>query len=132
MRRIQQRTKPAGLLLTVLLLGAACGMVKNPFRDYSKKPFNSTEWRNADAIGRARMFHDLTDRHINGKSREEILNLLGEPDRKVSEDGREIWLYRVDFGHNSSMPYMPVTYDRKFGTFAGRLKDGKMGALSAE
>ena len=131
-RKISQLLKPAGLLVFALLLTAACGVVKNPFRDRSQKPFNSTEWRAGDAVARGRMFHDLFDRHINGRSKEEILMLLGEPDRKISEDGREIWLYRVEVGSNSSMPYMPITFDRQMGTFAGRLKDGKMSSLTAE
>jgi len=120
-------------LLLVIFLNAACGIVKNPLRDYSRKPFNSEEWLKGDAIERGRMILDLFEKSaMNGKPEDAVLKLLGEPDKKLNEGERVVWLYRVDLGENRDRPYFPVTFDRQRGTFTGRVKNGKMSYLTAE
>ena len=109
----------SGLVLAVLSFNAAC-VFKNPFRDYSQKPFNAKEWREGDTIERGRMITNMDDRiFVDGSRREDVLKLLGEPDEKELKGGREIWLYRIDFKYESSMKYLPVTFDPRLGTFIG-------------
>ncbi len=117
-------------LALLFLVGAGCGGVKNPFRDYSRKPFSSADWRAGDAVERGRMMHDLMDKFaVDAKHEAEVREILGEPDRKTSEDGRVIWLYRVDLGHNSALPYLPISFDPRSGAFVGRLRGGTMSLL---
>jgi hypothetical protein len=121
------------LLMAVLLFNAACGIVKDPLRSYSDKPFNSQEWLAGDAIERGRMMHSIyDDKIVDGKSQEVVRNLLGEPDKKDVVEGRDVWLYRVDNGHNSEMPYYSISFDKQMGTFVGRVKGGKISLLVAE
>lgn len=56
---------------------------------------------------------------VDGREKEDVLKLLGEPDKKETKNGREIWLYRIDFKYESSMKYLPVTFDPRIGTFIG-------------
>ncbi|MDQ3798954.1 MAG: hypothetical protein M3384_05855, partial [Acidobacteriota bacterium] len=120
------------LLAAIALSGSACssGLVKNPFRDYSEKPFTSAEWLAGDAVERGRMYNDLYgSRAVDGKSKEEINSLLGEPEKKISVEGREVWLYRVEHSHQTPMKYFPVSFDTKRGAFAGRVKSGTVSIL---
>jgi hypothetical protein len=126
------------LLAIVLMLNAACGSggagaVKNPLRDYSDKPFSPPEWLAGDAVERGRMTIDIFRNRIpNGKSKEDVLKLFGEPDKKTTIENREVWLYRVDKGHNQALPFFPVSFDDRMGTFVGSRKGGKMSMLVAE
>ena len=109
----------SGLLVSFLFSNAAC-VFKNPFRDYSPKPFNAAEWRAGDTIERGRMVSKMDDGiFVDGREKEDVLKLLGEPDAKETKGGREIWLYRIDFKFESSMKYLPVTFDPRYGTFIG-------------
>jgi len=106
-------------MMSVLFLNAAC-VFKNPFRDYSHKPFNAEEWRAGDTIERGRMITNIDDRiFVDGNDKEDVRKLLGEPDEKETKGGREIWLYRIDFKYESSMKYLPITFDPRLGTFIG-------------
>lgn len=117
-------------LALLLLVSTGCSGLKNPFRDYSRKPFSSADWRQGDAVERGRMMHDLMDkRAVDAKHEAEVREILGEPDRKTSEDGRVIWLYHVDLGHNSALPYLPISFDSRTGAFVGRVKGGTMSLL---
>jgi hypothetical protein len=121
------------LLAVVLLFNAACGIVKNPLRNYSDKPFHSQEWIAGDSIERGRMMHSIyDDKIIDGKSQEDVHRLLGEPDKKRVVEGRDVWLYRVDNGHNSEMPFFPISFDKQMGTFVGRVKGGTISLLVAD
>ncbi|HEX8734440.1 MAG TPA: hypothetical protein VF721_03905 [Pyrinomonadaceae bacterium] len=112
-------------LLAIAFSSGACGMVKNPYRDYSERPFSSAEWLTGDTVERGRMYSDLFDsRAVDGKSKEEIVELLGEPEKKISVEGREVWLYRVEHSSQTPMQYFPVSFDTKRGAFAGRVKGG--------
>lgn len=68
----------------------------------------------------------------NGKSKDEVLKLFGEPDEKTTVENREVWLYRVDKGSNQTIPYFPISFDAQRGTFVGSVKYGKMSLLVNE
>jgi hypothetical protein len=71
-----------GALFVVVCCGLIWVLISWPFR-WKPKPFDSTLWssENAKQSGdRYRMVDDLA-RKIRGKSREEVITLLGEPDR---------------------------------------------------
>lgn len=117
-------------LLAIVFFNSACGLVKNPYRDYAEKPFSAAEWLAGDAVERGRMYGDLFgSRTLDGKSREEIVELLGEPEKKISVEGREVWLYRVEHAYQTPMKYFPVSFDTKRGAFAGRVKGGTVSTL---
>jgi hypothetical protein len=71
-----------GVLLVVICCGLIWALISWPFR-WRPKPFDSTIWSSKEARqngDRYRMVDDLV-RKIRGKSREEVITLLGEPDR---------------------------------------------------
>lgn len=117
-------------LLAIAFFNSACGLVKSPFRDYSEKPFSAAEWLKGDSVERGRMYSDLfSNRALDGKSKDEIADLLGEPEKKISVEGREVWLYRVEHSYQTPMKYFPVSFDTKRGAFAGRVKSGTVSIL---
>jgi hypothetical protein len=62
---------------------------------YSPLPFESVRWRSGDARQRARMEYDLRRSWVLvGKSQQEVLALLGPPDREKDS----IWYYDIIFG----------------------------------
>ena len=77
-------------------------------RAFQLKPFSSEEWIKGDAHARGEMARDLlkyeTSRQLIGKNQSELINILGEPDKKTTgkccyiRDGEEVevWLYRID------------------------------------
>lgn len=120
-------------LTIILLLNSGCGIIRNPFRDGSKIPFNSEVWKKSDAFERGRMFFDLTDKpFINGLDEAGLIKLLGEPDKKRNEEGNSIFLYRIEVGHNTTLPFLGITIDKKEGAFFGALSNGKVSLLVAE
>jgi len=117
-------------LLAIAFFGSACGLIKNPYRDYAEKPFSSSEWLTGDAVERGRMYSDLfSNRALDGKSKDDVTKLLGEPEKKISVEGREVWLYHVEHQYQTPMKYFPVTFDTKRGAFAGRVKGGTVSIL---
>ena len=97
------------LLLMVVLVG--CSGMNRPWRSYDQKPFDSKKWRGGDAQERGTMFVDLTRKRIvSGKTKEEVLELLGEPDRKSTVNDAEIWRYRIEFAGESATQEFPVTF----------------------
>ena len=120
-------------LIAILLITLACGFIKNPLRDYSEKPFNSEEWLKGDAVERGRMFTDIyAKRILEGKSKESVLEMLGEPDKKQEIEGREVWLYYVEHSHKLPQKYFPVSFEGTEKTFAGKIKDGTISILVEE
>ena len=120
-------------LTIILLLNSGCGIIKNPFRESSKIPFNSEVWKNSDAFERGRMFDNLTDKPIiDGLDEASLIKLLGEPDKKRNEEGNSIFLYRIEVGHNTTLPYLGITIDKQNGAFLGALSNGKASLLVAE
>ncbi len=119
-------------LLLILSVSLACGLAK-PWRDYTKKPFDSQQWKAGDRITRGTMYFDLFEkRTLTGKSKDEVEELLGEPDKKVSTEGREVWLYRVDIVGEWTRPVFPVSFDKNGRAFAGRAKGGTMSMVCEE
>jgi hypothetical protein len=117
-------------LLLIVFAGLGCGLVKNPLRDYSAKPFNSAEWLAGDPVERGRMCIDLfKSRTLSGKTQEDVTKQLGEPDKKQKVEGREVWLYEVEFAYRTPMKYFPVSFEPKGGAFTGRIKGSTMSML---
>ena len=121
----------AGFLFLSVVL--ACAGVRKPWRDYEKKPFDSEKWRKGDRIDRGTMYFDLFEkRTLNGKTRDDVVRLLGEPDKKLSVEGREVWLYRIDVIGEWTSPCFPVSFEPNGKTFAGRIKNGTMSMIVEE
>jgi hypothetical protein len=129
-------TPVASAILALLLLGSvgfACGGIKKPWRDYTKKPFDSQQWKSGDAQTRGTMYFDLfVKRKLTGKSKDEVLELLGEPDKKTSSEGLEVWLYRIEIVGEWNRPAFPVSFDKNGKAFAGRVEDGTMSMIVEE
>ena len=120
-------------LIAVLFFTHACNFIQSPLRDYSEKPFSAEDSLAGDAIERGRMFTDIyAKRILESQSRETVLKLLGEPDRKQSIEGREVWLYYVEHSHKLPQKYFPVSFEDNGKTFAGRIKDGTIAILVKE
>lgn len=119
------------ILILLSLVGLGCAGYKNPWRDYSRKPFSSAEWLAGDNIERGRMIVDIFEKRIpDGKTQEQIVKLFGDPDKKTTVENREVWLYRVDLGvAGSDLNMFPISFDRKRGTFAGSVEGGTMSML---
>ena len=118
-----------GLLLFVVV---GCGLRK-PWRDYKAKPFDSEKWRNGDRVDRGTMYADLfIKRTLNGKSKDEVRQLLGEPDKKASVEGREVWLYRLEVVGEWTSPCFPVSFEPGGKTFGGMVHDGTMSMIVEE
>lgn len=100
-------------LLLFSLLSLSCTLPRKFWRSYEQKPFDTQKWRAGDALERGTMFVDLyTERIIHGKTRERVLALLGEPDKKSTAGGREVWHYKVEFVGEEPIQYFPVTFDK--------------------
>jgi hypothetical protein len=105
---------------------------KSPLREWTPKPFNSAEWLAGDRWLRARMRQDIFEKRIpNGKQRQEIANLFGEPNGKRTIEGREVWFYNINTGETDDIDMLAISFDAKGRAFAGLSKEGKvsMGAL---
>ena len=63
--------------------------------------FDSDAWKNGDEVLRGRMVWDLLHRgELHLMTRGELLDLLGEPDRRVNNDSQ--WYYKVDYSQSAS------------------------------
>jgi len=112
-------------LILILSVNLGCLNVRRPWRDYSDKPFNSQEWLAGDAIERGRMYSDIyNSRTLEGKSREYVVIVLGEPDKKATVEGREVWLYRIENRFHNRLNQFPVTFEGGKGAMAGGAKGG--------
>jgi hypothetical protein len=120
-------------VVLIALFGLGCGLVKNPLRDYSPKPFNAADWLKGDAVERGRMYSDVfSSRVLDGKNQEDVKKLLGEPDKKQTVENREVWLYYVEHRYNTPMKYFPVSFEARRGAFAGRVKGGTISLVVEE
>lgn len=124
----------AGLaLVLVMIVGLACAGIKKPWRNYDKKPFDSQQWKKGDAQTRGTMYFDLfVKRKLTGKSQAEVLDLLGEPDKKTTIEGLEVWLYRIEIVGEWNRPAFPVSFDKNGKAFGGSVKDGTMSMIVEE
>lgn len=75
-------------LVVILILFQKLGQLEFPDYDFSKSqiPFDSVEWKQCDKVGGTRdmMRNDLIENYlsINSQSKEEIIELLGKPDKE--------------------------------------------------
>jgi hypothetical protein len=116
-----------------LCAGLACSGIRKPWKSYTKQPFNSEKWRKGDRVDRGTMYFDLFEkRTLSGKSKEEVEQLLGEPDKKALVEGREVWLYRIDVVGEWDRPVFPVSFEPNGRTFAGMVKGGTMSMIVEE
>jgi hypothetical protein len=100
-------------LLLLLSVSLSCTLPRKFWRSYEPQPFDVQKWQSADAQERGTMFVDLyKKRLVHGKSKEEVLVLLGEPDKKSTGAGSEIWHYKVEFAGEMPVQYFPVTFDK--------------------
>jgi hypothetical protein len=117
-------------LLIILLIDLGCTGTRKPWRDYSDKTFNSEEWLAGDEIERGRMYGNLfISRKLDGKSREDVVKLLGEPYKKLTVEGREVWLYRIENRFGNDLNIFPVSFDGKKGAFAGGVRGGTISMI---
>ena len=118
---------PGLFFVVALFINLGCAGISKPWRDYSHKPFNSQEWLAGDAVERGRMSLDVSKKRIpDGKSKAEIVKLFGEPDKKATVEGREVWLYRTENNAGSRLNQFPISFDAKKGAFVGGVKGGDM------
>lgn len=100
------------ILLLLVLIGGCAGFNRIG-RSYEPIPFNSQKWRDGDAQVRGTMFLDLFKKRIvNGKTKDEVLTMLGEPDKKSTVNDSEIWQYRVEFAGENPAQSFSVTFDK--------------------
>lgn len=117
-------------LIVIMTVSLGCLNIKRPWRDYTEKPFNSKEWLAGDEIERGRMAKDVFRQKVpDGKSKEKVLELFGQPDRKVTVEGREVWLYKAENRFHNRLNLLPISFDSKEGTFAGGVKGGTVSMI---
>jgi outer membrane protein assembly factor BamE (lipoprotein component of BamABCDE complex) len=107
-------------LALVASVGLGCMGMRKPWRDYSEKPFNSKEWLAGDRIERGRMKFDIFKKRIpNGKTREQVREIFGDPDIKKTVEGKEVWFYRIDIGIQDGLDLFPISFDNKGEGYVG-------------
>lgn len=110
--------------LILLSISAGC-LLKNVGRSYEQQPFDSKKWRDGDDIERGTMVVDLhRNRIIQGKTSQEVLVLLGAPDNRTSNEGLEVWLYKVKNSGVYPRNHFPVSFDKDGKAFVGGIKNG--------
>ncbi len=93
---------------------------KSPLRKYTELPFSSAEWLGGDRWLRARMRNDVFDRRVpNGKTRQEITGMFGNPDGKKTIEGREVWFYNINTGETDDINMLAISFDTKGKAYAG-------------
>lgn len=122
-------------LLLMLFVSLSCGFRK-PWRSYEQQPFDSQKWRSGDAVTRGTMIVDLhRNRKLGGQSRENVLELLGEPDKKrpgSSSASSEVWLYQIETVGEKPKQYFPVSFDKNGRGSSGEARDGTLSLLVDE
>jgi hypothetical protein len=117
------------LLLAAFAVIACSSLIK----DYKPREFDSAKWKSGNHTVRGTMYFDLFEKHsLTNKTRDEVLELLGPPDKKVTIEGREVWLYRIDVRGEWTRPVFPVSFEPGGKTFAGMVKDGTMSMIKEE
>ena len=96
-----------GLVFTVLAIAAVSfgyslyrSGIFGPDPGYTPIPFTAEAWQDADPEVRGHMTDDLLDRNVlDGMSRDEVIELLGEPDFEFgnSEDRPQSLAYDVGY-----------------------------------
>jgi hypothetical protein len=120
--------------ILALSLFASCALVNKRIfrgtRPYQERSFDAKLWREGDPQTRGEMIMDLRwkktesgDYVLHGKTQQEILAMLGEPDRKTRGKccgaggtfDEEVWLYDIDVKRGDS----PVTEEHFQIYFSG-------------
>jgi hypothetical protein len=124
-----------GVCLLLALVCLSCGF-KKPWRSYEQQPFDSEKWKAGDALTRGTMIFDLhKKRTLSAQSRENIVALLGEPDKKragYSNMSSEVWLYQIETVGEKPRQYFPVSFDKQGRAASGEARDGTMSLLVDE
>lgn len=127
--------RSSACLLLMMLISLSCGFRK-PWRSYEHQPFDSQKWRAGDGITRGTMIFDLhINRTLSGQSRENIVGLLGEPDKKrqgSSSVSSEVWLYQIETVGEKPKQYFPVSFDKQGRAASGEVRGGTMSLLVDE
>lgn len=125
-------TAVAALMLIFVVTG--CAGIKKPWRDYSKLPFNSADWKTGDKIERGRMSQDWQKlrNDLQGRTPDTVREMLGEPDLKRTIENREVWFYRVDIGIAGGMDLIPVSFDDKGKSMFGMVRGSTFSAMAKE
>lgn len=100
----------AFFLVSAIATCSACGLFlpRKPWRTYDKMQFDSQKWRDGDRLERGRMRSEMIKR-VSGKTRDQILEMLGEPDEKMSIKGNEFWIYETE--HAGRQSYLRNSID---------------------
>ena len=119
--------RSSACMLLVMFVCLSCGFRK-PWRSYEQQPFDSQKWKSGDGITRGTMIMDLhKNRTLGGSSRENIVSLLGEPDKKrkgSSNTSAEVWLYQIEVVGEKPYRYFPVSFNTQGKASSGEVKDG--------
>jgi hypothetical protein len=119
-------------LLLMLLVSVSCGL-KKPWRSYEQQPFDSQKWRDGDDITRGTMIFDLHGkRTLSGQSKEGVVTLLGEPDKKRSGNGVDVWLYQIEVVGEKPIRFFAVSFDRNGKASSGEAKGGTLSLVVDE
>lgn len=121
------RANLALCLLIIAGINLACTGFRKPWRDYSAKPFSSSEWLSGDRIERGRMTLDLFKKRIpDGKTKQQIVEMLGDPDKTRTVEKKEVWFYKTDIGISGALDNFPVSFDDKGRASVGVVTGGTM------
>jgi hypothetical protein len=122
-------------LCLLLLVSFGCGFRK-PWRSYEQQPFDSAKWKAGDALTRGNMVRDLfLKRSLNNQTRETVVNMLGEPDKKrpgASAVSTEVWLYQIETVGEKPYQYFAVSFDKQGRASGGEVRDGTISILVDE
>lgn len=120
--KLNRKLLPVPFVYILYLFIFMCGCSKK----ITNVPFDKTKWQSGDIKTRGAMVRDILDsKLLIGKSANEIIILLGEPDYKRT-DKYNYWVYKVqkyDSSIKSDNPYQLSNWPYNLKLF---LKDEKV------
>ncbi len=132
-KRLNAQARRLNSFLALVLMAFAVVACSSLVKDYTPREFDSDTWRSGNKTVRGTMYADLFEKAtLTNKSKEEVEQLLGEPDKKMLVEGREVWLYRLDVRGEWTSPCFPVSFEPTGRSFAGRVKAGTMSMIVEE
>ena len=132
-KQLNSQVRKVNSFLALVFLAGAVIACSSLVKDYKPREFDSEKWRSGNKTVRGTMYADLFEkRTLTNKTKEEVEKLLGEPDKKMLVEGREVWLYRLDVRGEWTSPCFPVSFEPTGRSFAGRVKDGTMSMIVEE
>ena len=132
-KRLNSQARRLNSFLALVLMAGAVVACSSLVKDYKPREFDSAKWRSGGKTVRGTMYADLfVKRTLTNKTRGEVEQLLGEPDKKLQVEGREVWLYRLDVRGEWTSPCFPVSFEPTGRSFAGRVKGGTMSMIVEE